>query len=179
MENFVLLYNVFRVRRNLFMYIRTATVADLNQILEIYETGRKYMRSNGNLTQWNDGYPSKELLSDDIDKGQLFVVCDDVEIICVYAFIEGPDITYKKIYNGAWPDDRQYYVIHRIAVAHHRKGIASFVFNHCLELFPVIRIDTHKDNIPMRNSLEKNGFKYCGIIHLLNGDERLAYQKER
>ena len=36
-----------------------------------------------------------------------------------------------------------------------------------------IRIDTHRDNKPMRHLLEKYGFTYCGIIYLLNGDERL------
>lgn len=40
-----------------------------------------------------------------------------------------------------------------------------------------IRIDTHWDNKPMQGALAKAGFHYCGIIHLLDGDERLAYQK--
>ena len=29
----------------------------------------------------------------------------------------------------------------------------------------------------MQHILQKHGFRYCGIIYLLNGDERLAYQK--
>ena len=29
----------------------------------------------------------------------------------------------------------------------------------------------------MRHILEKEGFKYCGIIYLEDGAERLAYQK--
>lgn len=36
---------------------------------------------------------------------------------------------------------------------------------------------THRDNKPMQHVVEQNGFKYCGIIHLENGDERLAYQR--
>ena len=32
-----------------------------------------------------------------------------------------------------------------------------------------IKIDTHKDNISMQKLLEKNGFKYCGIIYLEDG----------
>ena len=40
-----------------------------------------------------------------------------------------------------------------------------------------IRIDTHKDNIPMQRALAKHGFIKCGIIHLANGDERIAFQK--
>lgn len=29
----------------------------------------------------------------------------------------------------------------------------------------------------MRHLLEKHGFHYCGIIHVANGDERLAFHK--
>ena len=29
----------------------------------------------------------------------------------------------------------------------------------------------------MQQCIEKYGFKYCGIIYLAGGDERLAYQK--
>ena len=29
----------------------------------------------------------------------------------------------------------------------------------------------------MQHNILKHGFTYCGIIYLLSGDERLAYQK--
>ncbi len=41
-----------------------------------------------------------------------------------------------------------------------------------------IRIDTHKDNKVMQHVLARNGFKRCGIIFLLNGDPRVAFQLE-
>jgi hypothetical protein len=40
-----------------------------------------------------------------------------------------------------------------------------------------IRIDTHRDNVPMLSLLDKSGFERCGIIYLKNGDERIAFQK--
>ena len=40
-----------------------------------------------------------------------------------------------------------------------------------------IKIDTHEDNEPMRRSLIKNGFDYCGIIYLTDGNKRVAYEK--
>jgi hypothetical protein len=41
-----------------------------------------------------------------------------------------------------------------------------------------IRLATY-DDIPaiMQHNILKHGFTYCGIIYLLSGDERLAYQK--
>jgi hypothetical protein len=29
----------------------------------------------------------------------------------------------------------------------------------------------------MQHLLDKNGFKYCGVVYLENGSERIAYQK--
>lgn len=160
------------------MKIRNTHISELDTVMAIYDHGRQYMRENGNLLQWDNGFPPRELIEEDIKNKVSFVVVDDDDkILCVFAFLKGPDITYAKIYDGAWPDERPYYVIHRIAVSEHRKGVASFVYEQCLKKSPVIRIDTHKDNIPMQNSLIKNGFTYCGIIHLLSGDERLAFQK--
>lgn len=162
------------------MFIRNARQDDLDKILIIYDDARKYMRTNGNMHQWDGGYPSEELLKKDIENNSLYVVENQGDgILCVFAFLPGPDITYAEIYDGYWPENEDYYVIHRIAVSVHRKGVASFVFDECLKKADILRIDTHKDNIPMQNSLKKNGFEYCGIIHLLNGDERLAYRKER
>ena len=51
------------------------------------------------------------------------------------------------------------------------------VRNNFKEITMHIRIDTHEDNVVMQNLLKKLGFKFCGIIHLKNGDKRLAYEK--
>lgn len=72
-----------------------------------------------------------------------------------------------------------YGVIHRIAVAEHNKGVATYCIQWCLNKFPNIKIDTHKDNIPMQKTILKNGFTYCGIIKKEDGTERLAYQFAR
>ena len=62
-------------------------------------------------------------------------------------------------------------------VAGKAKGVGSFCMNWAYEQFPNVKIDTHRDNVVMQNMLKKNGFVYCGIIHLVNGEERLAFQK--
>lgn len=159
------------------MNIRHAKLCELPLLLDIYDNARLYMRENGNLTQWNNGYPNEDVLSDDISKERLYVCEENAEILGVFCYFEGTDPTYTKIYDGEWIDPQHVGVMHRVAVAVHRKGVASFCYDYCFKKSKNIRIDTHRDNIPMQKSLIKNGFKYCGIIHLLNGDERLAYQK--
>ena len=40
-----------------------------------------------------------------------------------------------------------------------------------------IKIDTQKDNMSMQKLLIKNNFKYCGLIYLEDGSERVAFEK--
>ena len=40
-----------------------------------------------------------------------------------------------------------------------------------------LRIDTHADNHIMQHLILKNGFEQCGIIHIADGSERIAYEK--
>ena len=58
-----------------------------------------------------------------------------------------------------------------------RVGVMAAVLEFSFAKTNNVRIDTHRENKTMRRIIERYGFKYCGIIYLLNGDERLAYQK--
>ena len=159
------------------MNIRKATYEDLDRIMAIYENARTFMRENGNPDQWGDSYPSRELIINDIKESCCHVCELQGEPVGVFYYKKGEDPTYRKIYEGEWINNAPYAVIHRIAVATHCRGVASFCFDRCFELCPNIRIDTHRNNLPMQRSLAKNGFTRCGIIYLEDGSERIAYQK--
>ena len=159
------------------MLIEKAIMEDIPEIEAIYSAAREYMRQNGNMEQWQGGYPQREIIEGDIQNGNLYKVIDNGETVAVFCYFEGIDPTYDKIYGGRWQNLEPYGVIHRIAVSSHRKGVASFCFEYCFSRCKNLKIDTHRDNIPMRKSLAKNGFSECGIIYLASGDERIAFQK--
>ena len=159
------------------MLIRKTVEADLEQIGKIYENAKRFMRQTGNLEQWNSPKPNADTAREDMQKGIGYVLEDNGEILAVFMFSTKPDPTYDIVYGGAWLDDGPYGVIHRIAVKTQGLGLFGVCIDYCLKHCKSLRIDTHKDNAPMQRALLKRGFKYCGIIHLLNGDERLAYQK--
>ena len=160
------------------MRIRPSTHSDLPQLLQIYETARRFMQQTGNAGQWVDGYPKEELLISDIKRGHSYVCLNENnEIAGTFYFIVGEEPTYLNIYEGSWLNNDSYGVIHRIASSGKQKGIAETCINWCLEKCGNLRIDTHRDNKVMQNIMQKLGFTYCGIIFLENGDERLAYQK--
>jgi len=157
------------------MLIRKSTESDIDKILGIYSKAREFMALNKNVSQWGNGYPTQQLILDDISKSNSYVCVDD-DIIATFCFFIGNEPTYDKIYNGQWLNNNEYAVIHRVAVLSGGHGVGSYCVQWCLSQYKNIRIDTHKDNIPMQKTILKNGFKYCGEIHKEDGTTRLAYQ---
>lgn len=159
--------------------IRQATTGDLEQIMQIYAYARSFMAANGNPTQWGDSYPPRQMIEDDIKKGELYVLAESDRVQAVFLFFVGTDETYLKIENGSWLSDAPYGVIHRVAagagVGVH--GVVGKVVAYCFERIPHLRMDTHADNKVMQHQLEKNGFEKCGIIYVRDGSPRIAYEK--
>ena len=158
---------------------RKATMADVPVIMCLIDEARAIMRSCGNVNQWIDGYPSQETIENDISNGHCYLCVEQGsgEIVASFAFIPGPEPTYKEIFEGEWLDDKPYHVVHRLASTSGSHGIFNDVMDYCMAVAGNLRIDTHRDNVIMRHVIDRYGFSYCGIIYLLNGDERLAYQK--
>ena len=158
------------------MIIRHSSKNDIPKMLEIYETARAFMRSTGNMEQWINGYPSKEVLESDIDKNESYICEKDGEVVGTFVYNIGIDETYNKIYDGQWLNNKPYGYIHRIAGDGKTKGVGSFCINWAFEKCGNMKIDTHADNKPI---LLKLGFKKCGIIYIADGSQRVAFQKEK
>lgn len=159
------------------MEIRKAVMGDWEEIRKIYAEARLFMAEHGNGGQWGKTNPPEELLLEDMAQGRLYVCMDGEAIAAVFYFSAAEDPDYGVIEDGAWLNDEPYGVVHRIASARTTKGAASFCMEWAYQQTGNIRIDTHEDNIPMQNMLKKNGFRYCGRIHLKNGEPRIAFQK--
>jgi len=72
--------------------IRRARMEDLDRLVEIFERAKAYMRANGNLKQWADGYPTRSDLAADIENGNLYAM-EDEEIYGAFAMFYGDDPT--------------------------------------------------------------------------------------
>lgn len=158
------------------MIIQKAKLEDIPQMLDIFSVARKFMADTDNPNQWAENYPSVEQLTNDISTGDSYICMVDNEIVATFVLRGGIDPTYDIIYDGAWTNNNPYATIHRIASNGKIKGIFSSVMKYALQHYKTIRIDTHRDNMIMQNAITKEGFRYCGIIHCWNGEERLAYQ---
>ena len=165
------------------MIIRFAEKKDIDRIMQIIADARESIGRLG-IGQWQYGYPTRDIVKEDIMLERSFVVIENDEICATFALMLHGEPTYKKIYCGAWISDGEYLALHRIAIESSYKGkgiaeqIVKFICNFADERgYSSVRVDTHQGNIPMRKMLEKNGFEYCGTIHLLDGQERVAYER--
>ena len=157
--------------------IRLAKTVDLPQMLAVYRIARQFMIDSGNPNQWNAGYPSDELLLQDIEQQQLYVEEIDGAINGVFVLAMGEDPTYAHIEGGEWLSNEPYGTIHRIASNGSSSGFFGRCMAFCESRITHLRVDTHHDNAVMQHLAEKAGFLRCGIIHLPDGSPRIAYEK--
>ncbi len=158
------------------MEIKKAEMGQLDAVMEIYHTAQTYMAQHGNPSQWGTEYPSRELVAGDIAKGQLYTAVDEDGLEGVFVFFVGKEPNYENITEGAWLNEKPYGVLHRIASAGKKKGVASHCIRWCLSQWPNMRGDTHEKNEVMQHVMEKNGLKRCGTIFVEDGTERIAFQ---
>ena len=170
------------------MTIRLATKNDLNQIMEIINDAKIYLKNQG-LKQWNlsDGYPQKEVLYNDIINKSCYVLEENNLLIATMSIIFTPDENYNEIFNGKWLTNTNYASIHRIAIrnTHHKLHLGVKMLYEAekivkLNNITTIKIDTHKDNIPMTKTIHNAGYTHCGTIILKRTNEdnkREAFEK--
>ncbi len=156
------------------MNITKANSHDLDSIMSIVNDAKAYLKSQ-NINQWQDGYPNLNSFKEDLKNDRLYVLKDDDEVIGQFVLVTD-EPTYKVI-DGKWLNDEDYVAVHRIAIRNDKKGqnCAGFIFDHLKKQYSNIRIDTHIENMSMRNCLSKNNFTYCGVIILADGNPRNAY----
>lgn len=159
------------------MEIRKATTNDIPAIRDIFKVAKQIMIDEGDIHQWEEeDYPECKL-DNDITNNEGYVILEDNKIHAYFYLHDGEDPTYKKIYYGHWLNHNPYVVIHRIASDGELHDVFGLILYFALSKGKDVRIDTHPDNVIMKHLLDKYGFKKCGLIHIPNIGDRIAYQK--
>ena len=87
------------------MEIRKTKPEELEVLLKMYEHARRFMATHGNASQWENNYPSPQLILDDITEGNSYVCTEKDQIVATFYYKEGADPTYMRIYEGEWIND--------------------------------------------------------------------------
>ena len=134
------------------------------------------------IDQWQDGYPSKGVIVEDITQGVGYVICSDVGAVVGYeAIVLTGEEAYNQIADETWNTPDSYVVVHRLCVSGdcRRCGVAQELMAYAAKYavengVNAFRIDTHKGNVRMLSLLHKLGFKHVGIVRYDSG-EREAF----
>ncbi len=172
------------------MLFRKTTENDIKYILVIFDGARETMHAQG-IDQWTDGYPRESDIRADMDACASYVLGDDDgSVVATCAILLSGEPTYTVIRGGAWltestdDENTSYVAVHRVATDKNSRGrgLASRMLTEASRIGRAagkcsLRIDTHADNKPMQGMLARNGLVYCGVITLVSGDLRNAYEK--
>lgn len=142
--------------------IEKATMSHLEKLYDITKSCAKHMINKG-VFQWNEMYPSKEILQLDIELQQIWKIADENTVIGIVVLSEIEDSEYE---NVKWltSNDRNLY-IHRLAVNPDFQGngyaqkLMSFAENYAKEhQFNSIRLDTFSQNKRNQDFYEKRNY---------------------
>ena len=158
------------------MLIRKTTADDLDALRDLFAQGRAFMVKSGNSVQWKDGHPLREMVESDIAQDKSYVCVENDRIIGSFVLQFGDDPTYAMI-QGEWKNNLPYATMHRVVSDGTYPRLFDEMVRWSFDKLNNLRADTHELNWPMQKALLRNGFVYCGIIHVADGTPRLAYQK--
>lgn len=162
------------------MILTKATKAYQEIVLKILADGRNTQRRQG-FRQWENGYPSAETVSNDIEQGFGYMLIKDAEVMA-YVAISYFDEEYERL-GELWQGHGKYAVLHRMAVGEtfQGQGIADTILNLAEKEAArsgasFVRADTGTENKAMQHLLAKRGYKNLGVQSFIWGP-RLAYEK--
>lgn len=158
-----------------------AEKTDLEKIIQLYKNAIAKMDEQ-NIPQWDEVYPDRATLEDDINKNQMIVGEKDGKIAVCFVLNEECDEEYK---NGKWicPDSR-FCVIHRLCVSpdFQNQGIAGETMKHIEEVcrtqkYDSIRLDCFTQNPYSRRLYDKCGYTVTGYADWRKGRFELREKK--
>lgn len=149
--------------------LRLATYDQIDQIMNIIDDSKERMRLD-NLIQWQDGYPNRDTIENDVSLQQLYVYMDS-------NCIAGICVINQDIYNQ-YPqqllEESNPYTVHRLAVSNNflQQGTGKKILALCIEKCKNINassciIDTNSKNEKMIRLIESSGFKYVDDFSLV------------
>jgi ribosomal protein S18 acetylase RimI-like enzyme len=154
------------------LQIKKATYDDIDECMELADFANKLMLSRNN-PQWDCGYPTAEILREDVDKNQLIIALENEEIVGMLVIQLDKDEIYEE-YDFWSPGD--YISVHRVVSK--RRGLGRKLLNLSIEkakeMGVNVRIDTHVKNLNMLALIESLGFVEVGLTKQGYIDSTLA-----
>ena len=165
------------------MIISKASTKDLEQLYTITKNCAKELIKKG-VFQWSELYPSKEILLNDINLGQLWKLEVQKNSIGIIVLTEIEDIEYQPV-KWLTINSKNLY-IHRLAISPsfqgkgYAKNLMDFAENYaCEKKYNSIRLDTFSKNKQNQKFYEKRNYNRLESIYFENQSEFPFYCYEK
>jgi ribosomal protein S18 acetylase RimI-like enzyme len=162
------------------MKIRLASIYDLEALHEMVQDITRHLDEQ-KIPQWDEIYPNKLILKDDIGKHQMYVVELETQVAACIVLNEDQAPEYSTV---AWRYPVPALVVHRLSVhpAFQRQGIAMLCMDFAEktaaeEGYGSIRLDAFTMNPAAFTLYENRGYRKAGIVMFRKG-EFYCYEKD-
>ena len=155
------------------MIYSKANTNQINEVFSVFSAAIINMEKQ-EIHQWDEIYPDKEIIAEDIARNQMYIGKIDNKIAVCFVLSEEFDEEYK---NGKWQwPDARFCVIHRLCVSpdFQNRGIAAetlkYIENLCKSQgYDSIRLDCFTENPYSRKLYEKAGYSVVGYADWRKG----------
>lgn len=152
---------------------RPATPDDLDALVALYAAAAQDMRDHG-IDQWDEYYPDREILSEDVESGNMVLGLLDGALACAYVVNRDYDPEYA---SGAWAHAQgRFCVLHRLCVnpAMQGKGLARQAMARMEKTareqgFDSVRLDVFSQNLHAQRLYEGLGYRRTGEVRFRKG----------
>ena len=155
------------------MEFRKARSRDLQELMALFRAATEAMDAQG-IPQWDEIYPNREVLGEDIAREELYLCRIEDKIACVFVLSEHCDEEYAA---GTWrsPESR-FCVLHRLCVHpdfQHRK-VAARAMDYIEESLrqagvESVRLDALSLNPYALRLYESRGYERAGQVRFRKG----------
>ncbi|MBI5603361.1 MAG: GNAT family N-acetyltransferase [Deltaproteobacteria bacterium] len=162
------------------MKINLARLGELDVLHGIIRAATRKMDEQG-ISQWDEVYPSRSLLKDDIEKQQMYVLGAGKQKAGMMVLNEEQSPEYAAV---DWKFSGRALVIHRLTIdpAFQRRGLASRLMDFAEEFafterYNCIRLDAFRRNPAAFGLYERRGYRKAGAVRFRKG-EFFCYEKK-
>ena len=155
------------------LQFRKAEIDDLDALVALYGAAARDMFRQG-IDQWDERYPDREILAEDVESGDMTLGLLDGELACAYVVNREYDPEYEL---GAWEHTQgNFCVLHRLCVNPRMQGqgLARQAMARMEETareqgFDSVRLDVFSQNLHAQRLYERLGYRRTGEVRFRKG----------
>lgn len=151
--------------------IRLGKHSEIDAIVELAKSCGAHLRKNG-IDQWDENYPNREVIGNDIASENLFVFHKNDAPIGIVVLNENQDEEYNQI-DWLTDNNTKNIVVHRLAVdpESQGQGIARKLMDYAEDYakqnkYDSIRLDTFSQNPRNQKFYAARGYNNLGQVYL-------------